>query len=476
MKLNWILILVLCCCVKFCSSQELIGEFKHAIDGEFLADDRLVLICNECDDLPSNTVAFYDYDGYQWSLYDSLTTMQYYPDMSISRLSLSKDKSTLRLMLYDPNNTLVNDDDDLLLVFKKRNNTWVRIFTRTDLTDHKVGDESLVNIALSYDGNILVIGYTNLPPGAGGNSSKIITEIYNYKNEEYSLVQTIEEDIYCRDSYYLKYLTETNDILISPKNEFFERERIFIKYSLIDSNWVKVDDYLEVIGEPLDLNIIEDNLEGDEFILARSNSSSIAHEKTIELEHIEVDENNEINRTVIFRATDPEFRLFNMSASDNLEIVSTDIISNLSSSENDTTQYIDYLQLDNNIIVDSYRFSYPVIDPMRYSNDLLHSRVSPSGRYILFRRAKDTYVYDMEKFLSSTEDLDGDDSYVQFHLSDNIIHSDQSDEIKIYDLIGRLVIEDTASSIDVSTIPSGMYVIHFLRKGKILGVEKVMKI
>jgi len=471
--MNRIILMVLFFGVNLALGQTLIGEFSDATDGNFISENRIILHCNECPDLPKNTVAFYSYDGEDWTLYDSLTTRQYYPDRNISRLALSKDESTLSLMMYDPENPFVNADKDLLLVFKKINGSWTVVHTITDITHYIVSLGAKFHAVLSGDGNTLVTSDTNVPTGVGAIASEIITKVYNYKNDEYVLSQVLKKEIYCADYYHLKYLTEKDEIIISPHNESSERDNIFIKYSLADSIWIEEEEFIDRTWEQLYFNELESDITGDNFLFAKSSSGFEAVHK-MKLEYISVLENDEIERTVIFTQDIPELRIMSFSASDNLSIASIDI-NNGFLRDTDTLSYIDYLILEDNEITDSHRFSFPIEeDPGNKFGKVRYSEVSPSGRYILFNRAADTYVFDMVDFLSSTAEIEYNFSSL-LNLTESNLTFDKPVTVKVFDLAGRLISEYAGSTINMYHYPSGMYIIHYITEDKVIKVERVVK-
>ena len=470
--------LVVTTCINFIFfsglfAQILIGEFTNSFSGQFLTDESIILACNDCTDISQNTIAFYQYDGSGWALFDSFTTSTYYPNLFIDRIDVSKDLSTVSVIMNDPNNTLVNDNDDVFLIFRKNIGSWGLIYSRENIIGNYSGNSNVFNSSLSESGNDLIISYSNVEPGTSGIASKITIEILRYSDNKYNIIQTLAEDIISRDRFYMNYLYKSNEILIHSGLGSFPSGEIFHRFALINGTWVKLDNFIEEKDNEFDFAHLSSDYVDDSFLLTKAYSSNADNKLTI-IESLVNNGNSEFERTIIYDRIDLNFYLNFISTSDNLKTISLNYVAN-TFSQTDTSTFIDYLKLENGLLKKVQTFSFPLESTPNFFGDIGGGQISPNGNKILFHRGLGTQVYDMSDFLSNTSSISEDDEYQHQNLTGSTIDLRQVEDLKIYNTIGQLLIETTTESIDLSAMPSGMYILHYLKNGYVTHVRKVMK-
>ena len=460
--------------VNYADSQQLIGEFENAFGGQFTDEDRIVMICNDCPDVAPNTVVFLRYNNSIWQLYDSLSVHALYPNMTIGRIKLTDDESTISIMLSDPSNTLLNDDDDILLIYKKSQLNWDLVFQKENIIINSTDYGAVYNTEFSEGGDTMILGYTNIEPGIGSLISEITLDIYSYNTNTYQLIETLKEELICDDKFKMYYYYSINEIIIAPASEIPKRDYYFIRYSFIDSIWQKIDDFLEIEDNEFDFTFLQKNGNRNNYLLGTSTFNSRS-EKKITLEDFRSQDNIEFNREIIFQQLGRNYTLGDMAASEDLNKVAIGLYDPIPSSTVDTVASIEYLSFSENNILKQYSFSFPLIDFPGYYGDVGAFNLSPSGDKILLQRKRGTQVYDMSDFLSNTSSISEDDEYQHQNLTGSTIDLRQVEDLKIYNSIGQLIIETTTESIDLSAMPSGMYILHYLKEGSVTHVRKVMK-
>ena len=452
-------------------SQTLIGEFDRMYGGQFISNDQIALICNDCNNTSNNSIVFYEYVNGVWELYDQLTTTLLYPDMVIRKYVISEDNSTLSIILGDPSNTLVNDDDDVHLIFKKVDKNWILVFERIGVIETEFVGYSPYSIALSEDGNILITSSSNITPGTTSVISEISFEILEFVDGHYILGSSFTENIYSQPNHLMRYFSSCDEIYLYAPSNVRDQTYHFIKYTLEDSTWQKADGFIENEDQGFLNKYIATNQDCSNFVFAKSYSQN-NDEKLTEIELISFDNNSIMERNLLYRTYTPDFTMFGMSASDDLKFLSLDFLNDKFSSDLDTASFIDYFVLVDLQISQHYKFIFPSEGPGSLGG---YSQVSTLGDKIIFYTNPKTQVYDMSDFLSNTSPISEDDEYQHQNLTGSTIDLRQVEDLKIYNTIGQLLIETTTESIDLSAMPSGMYILHYLKNGYVTHVRKVMK-
>jgi len=438
--------------------------------GQFINNDQIIMICSDCDILPKNTLAFYKYDNEAWDLYDQITTTQLYPDFVIRKYVVSQDNSTASIILGDPSNTLLNDDDDIHLIFKKFNNDWNLVFEKKGIIETEVYGTSPYSIALSEDGNTLLTSSSNITPGTSSTISEISIEILEYVNGSYIPKTSFIENVTSHPNHLMRYFSSCEEIYLYPTYQVGDQTHHFIKYMVKDSIWQKVDGFIENEDQGFLNKYLTTDQDCSNFIFAKSYSQQ-SNEKLTELEFISYDNNSNLQQNLLYSTETPDFTLTGMSSSQNLQSISLDFLTDVFSSDIDTASFIDYFVLADLQISQHYRFIFPSEGAGSFGG---FSQVSTLGDKVLFSTNPKTQVYDMSDFISSTETVENDNT-TQQNLTDSTLHLKIAETIKIYDMHGRFIMDHRGRNLDMSSLPSGIYILHYIKGNKVIHVERVVK-
>lgn len=428
------------------------------------------MACNDCKDLPDNTVVvIYKNDG-EWDSEDYLTPADFISDMMISNIKASADGSTISVSLFNIEDNLdMNALDDAVLVFRRFDNGWSLVFRLENITISTLYSTDRVVTDFSDDGDIFVLSTNNYFNDF--QAEPLLTRVYNFINGEYILDAQFAENEWDLDRSFLNLLKDNKTIIQSQLRVYEWTDKRFAQYNLIDNKWQRGDSFGEKEGEDLSYNILVSDKDVSKLVTCKTDAN-YSKEFNPQIEIFEKNQSDAWETTYEPYEINDEYEIIDLDVSDSGDIIALTAVSDFHL--RDTLSFVDYIKVEKEQMKRLFRLTYKnpnAIDSYGLTREI---DLSPDGTHLLVQKWPQTLLYNMSSLINPETEISNDSADCEI-IGGRIFPNPTSgllttqninyNQVNIMNSLGQQVGTQQADNLSLVEYPKGIYFLMFKLNG-----------